>query len=132
RRSRLQLRDLVRHPLILNRPEDYSRQRFDAFLYEEGLLAKLRIAAETSTASVSLSCVRAGLGAAVVVANAQGFLCESVGVRPLRHWLGPARFVFVWKRGAYRPPSHLQLAGCIRAAVQVQRKRRERSTRTGD
>jgi DNA-binding transcriptional LysR family regulator len=123
KRARLQLRDLVQYPLILNRPEDYSRQRIETILYEEGLLTKLHVAAETSTASVSLSCVRAGLGAAVVVANSQGFLCDGLQVRPLRHWFGPARFVFVWKRGAYRPPSHLQLADCIRAAAQVQRKR---------
>src|SRR5262249_21234730 len=61
KKPRLQLRDLVRYPLILNRPEDYSRQRFDALLHEEGLRTKLRVAAETSTASVSLCCVRAGL-----------------------------------------------------------------------
>lgn len=131
RRSRLQLRDLVRYPLILNRPEDYSRQRFEAILHEQGLLVKLRVAVETSTASVSLSCVRAGLGVAIVVANSQGFLCDALQVRPLRHWFGPARFVFVWKLGAYRPQSHLRLADCIRAAAHVQRKRTRHSTRPG-
>src|SRR5262249_38957599 len=99
RRPRLRMRDLVGQPLILGRPEDYSRQRFDAVVYKEGLLGKLRIAAETSTAAVSLSCVRAGLGVAVVVANARSFLCEGLHVRSLRHWFGPARFIFVWQRG---------------------------------
>src|SRR5262245_60710894 len=92
KKPRLQLRDLIRYPLILNRPEDYSRQRFDAFLHEEGLLVNLRVAAETSTASVSLCCVRAGLGVAVVVANPRGFLCDGLEVRPLRHWFGTGRF----------------------------------------
>ncbi|MBL8794891.1 MAG: LysR family transcriptional regulator [Planctomycetia bacterium] len=119
KKSRLQLRHLVQYPLILNRPEDYSRQRFEAVLHEKGLLGMLRVAVETSTASVSLNCVRAGLGAAVVVANSQGFLCHALRVKPLRCWLGPARFVFVWKRGAYRPPSHLQVAACIRAAAHI-------------
>jgi DNA-binding transcriptional LysR family regulator len=131
RQSRFQLRDLVQYPLILNRPADYSRQRFEDLLYKKGVLEKLRVAAETSTAAVSLSCVRAGLGAAVVVANSRGFLCDGLEVKPLRRWFGPARFVFVWKRGAYRPQSHLHLADCIRAAAQTQRKRRDRSTRTG-
>src|SRR5262249_5920063 len=124
RRSRLQMHDLVQYPLILNRPADYSRQRFEELLYKKGLLVKLRVAAETSTASVSLSCVRAGLGVAVVVANTQGFLCDGLEVRLLRRWFGPARFVFVWKRGAYRPQSHLQLADCIRVAAQVRRKQK--------
>jgi DNA-binding transcriptional LysR family regulator len=130
RRSRLQMHDLVQYPLILNRPADYSRQRFEELLHKKGLLEKLRVAAETSTASVSLSCVRAGLGVAVVVANSQGFLCDGLEVRLLRRWFGPARFVFVWKRGAYRPQSHLQLADCIRAAAQVRRKQKKPSART--
>ncbi|QDU95290.1 LysR family transcriptional regulator [Lignipirellula cremea] len=119
RRTRLTLRDLVSHPLVLSRPEDYSRQRLEAKLYQEQLLDQMQVAAETSTAAVSLACVRAGLGVAVVVANPHGYLADGLFMKSLRHWFGPARFVFVWKRGAYRPQSHLFLAKCIQTAAGV-------------
>lgn len=112
-RKRLRLPDLVRYPLILGRPEDYARRRLEEVLYQHGLLDQLQIAVETSSATVSFAAVRAGIAPAISVGNRDGFLCQGLAVRSLKRWLGRGRFVFVWKRGAYRPPALELLAECI-------------------
>lgn len=120
RKRTLRLHDLVEHPLILGRPEDYARRRVEEVLYREGLLDQLRVAVETSTATLTFSSVRAGMGIGISVGNPQGLLARGLHVRSLSRWFGTARFVFVWKRGALRSPFLTRLTECITSTIREQ------------
>jgi molybdate transport repressor ModE-like protein len=113
----LRLADVAEHPLVLGAPGTTSRRRIDEVFHLEGLLPRLRVAVETSSASLTVAYVRAGAGVGITAGNRRGPQWAGVGARPLGHWFGAARYVFVWVRGAHVPPAQRALADRIRAAV---------------
>lgn len=86
-------------------------------VHKEGLSDELRVAVETNSAAMTFAYVRAGAGIGIAQGHQRGALGRGLGTRSLAHWLGKARYVFVWLRGAYIPPATRALADCIRAAV---------------
>jgi DNA-binding transcriptional LysR family regulator len=61
--------------------------------------------------------VRAGVGVGISPGHLRASLGRGLRTRSLAHWLGEARYVFVWLRGAHVPPATRALADGIRAAV---------------
>jgi molybdate transport repressor ModE-like protein len=113
----LKLRDILRHPLVLGVPGTTSRRRIEEVLHRTDLHRELAVAVETNSAAMTFAYVRAGAGLGITAGHRRGPLARGVGVRPLGHWFGAARFVFVWTRGAYVPPAQRELADLIRAAA---------------
>lgn len=111
------LRDVVRHDLVLSDSVAYSRRRIQEVLHRHNLTGELSVAVETSSDEYTLSCVRAGLGVGICVGTGRGHLYRGLDVRTLRHWFGTARVGFLWKRGAHVPPVQRELANAIRAAL---------------
>jgi DNA-binding transcriptional LysR family regulator len=111
------LEDITRHPLVLGRPEAYARHRVEEVFHRHGLAKEVKIAVETSSDAFSIGCVHAGMGVAIIAGQPQGLLGRGLCTRSLRPWFGTARFVLVWKRGAYLRPSVKELAETIRAHV---------------
>jgi LysR family cys regulon transcriptional activator len=117
RKRALRLGDVLRHPLVIGTPGTSSRQRIEELLHREGLSGKLRVAVESNSAAMTFAYVRAGAGIGIAPGYQRGSLGRGLGTRSLGHWLGEARYVFVWLRGAYIPPATRALADSIRAAV---------------
>jgi DNA-binding transcriptional LysR family regulator len=117
RKRGLRLRDIAAHPLVVGSPGTTSRRRIDEVFHHHDLLRKLTIAVESNSAAMTLAYVRAGIGLGIAGGYRRGLLAQGLGVRPLGHWFGAARFVFVWQSGAYVPPAQRELADRIRAAV---------------
>lgn len=113
----LSLAAIARHPLILSRPQGYSRHRVQEVFHRHDLLNDLQIAVQTSSDEYTPACVRAGLGVGIVIGNATSPLYHSLGVRSLRRWLGTARVGFLWRRGAHVPALSRELADFLRAAL---------------
>ncbi len=95
----LRLSELVAHPLVVGHPLTYGRQLLNVALHREGLLERLRIAAETDNSAFTSACVRAGMGVGIVAGQATGMLSRGLVVRSLRRQLGQAWIVFLWKKG---------------------------------
>ena len=117
RGKRLQLADLVKHPLILGNLEAFSRKRFEDVLEVHHLEGRASVAVQTGSASLTLAAVRAGLGAGVVVCHPSGVLLKGLRTRSLGRWFGAAQLVFVWKRGVLVPALCRELADAIRATI---------------
>jgi DNA-binding transcriptional LysR family regulator len=113
----LQLKHLIRYPLVLGHEDAYSRRRVQEVLHRHDLHHSMRVAVETSSDEYTLSCVRAGLGVGITVGTGRGPLYHGLGVRPLSRWFGTARVGFLWKRGAHMPAVQRRLAQCIRACL---------------
>jgi DNA-binding transcriptional LysR family regulator len=113
----LKFSDIVEYPLVLGRPEAFSRRRFEEVLHSHQLEASARIALETSSGSLTLAAVREGLGIGVVACMPGGVQTEGLGVRSLRRWFGTAQVVFARRRGALLPPVQQHLADAIRRSL---------------
>jgi DNA-binding transcriptional LysR family regulator len=110
----LKISDIVEHPLVLGRPEAFSRRRFEEVLHSHQLEARARVALETSSGSLTLAAVREGLGVGIVACLPNGVLTNGLGVRSLRRWFGTAQVVFARRHGAGVPPVQQELADAIR------------------
>jgi molybdate transport repressor ModE-like protein len=117
-RRPLQLKQIIKHALILGIAPSYSRGRVQEVLQRYDLADTLVVAAETSSDEYTLSCVRAGLGVGVTIGTGKGHLYRGLGVRSLRKWFGTARVGFLWKKGAFVPPVQRAMADAIRACAQ--------------
>ena len=117
RKRSLQLKQIVRYPLVLGQEEAYSRRRVQEVLHRQDLHGDVRLAVETSSDEYTLSCVRAGLGVGITVGTGRGQLYRDLGVRSLGRWFGTARLGFLWKRGAYIPAAQRSLAKCLSAGL---------------
>lgn len=116
----LRLEDIVRHPLVVTVPGTASRRRIEEVLHQHQLFAKMQVSVETSSIVMTYAYVRSGAGIGIAVGNPSGFLCQGLGLRSLRQWFGAARYVFVWRRGAYVPPAQRALADLIRSSPEGQ------------
>jgi DNA-binding transcriptional LysR family regulator len=123
RKRRLELVDILRYPLIIGHRQTHIRQRVDEVLHKMGLLDEMRVAVETGTGAFTIQCVRAGMGIGISGGNPRGMLTEGLAVRSLRPWFGDFRTVFIWRRGAHRPPIVQELAQCIRERMSANRRR---------
>jgi DNA-binding transcriptional LysR family regulator len=110
----LKISDIVAYPLVLGRPEAFSRRRFEEVLHSHQLEASARIALETSSGSLTLAAVREGLGVGIVACMPNGVQTEGLGVRSLRRWFGTAQVVFARRRGGPLAPVQQHLADAIR------------------
>jgi DNA-binding transcriptional LysR family regulator len=117
RKRRLDIADVAKYPLVLGRPEAFSRQRVEEVLLAHNFEGQLSIAIETGSSSLTLAAVRAGLGVGIVVCHPKGVLMRGLSTRSLRRRFGFAQLVFVWKRGALVPPLHQELASLIRSTI---------------
>jgi DNA-binding transcriptional LysR family regulator len=117
RKRPLRIHDIVKYPLVLGRPEAFSRRRFEEVLHSQNLGADVTVAVETSSGSLTLAAVREGMGVGIVACTPHGVLTRGLGVRSLRRWFGQAQVVFARKRGARVPPVHQELAQAIRDSI---------------
>ncbi len=113
----LKISDIVEHPLVLGRPEAFSRRRFEEVLHSHQLETKARIALETSSGSLTLAAVREGLGVGIVACMPNGVLTEGLGLRSLRRWFGTPQVVFARRREGTVPPVQQHLADAIRQSL---------------
>jgi DNA-binding transcriptional LysR family regulator len=113
----LKISDIVRYPLVLGRPEAFSRRRFEEVLHSHQLESRRRIAIETSSGSLTLAAVREGLGVGIVACTPHSVLTTGMGVRSLRRWFGTAQMVVVRRRGSRLPPVQQELADTIRHSL---------------
>jgi DNA-binding transcriptional LysR family regulator len=97
----LRLADLVAHPLVVGHATTYGRHLLDRALHREGLLGRLRIAAETDNSAFTSACVRAGMGIGILAGQAHGMLSRGLVTRSLRRQLGQAWIVFLWRKGRH-------------------------------
>jgi LysR family cys regulon transcriptional activator len=117
RKRRLRLDDIVCYPLVVGAPGTSSRRRIEEVFHRHKLLSAMTVAVETNSAALTFAYVRAGAGVGITAGNLRGFLGHGLGVRSLEKWFGAARYVFVWKRGAYVPPAQRELADMIRSSI---------------
>jgi DNA-binding transcriptional LysR family regulator len=117
RRAELRLADLVAYPLVVGHATTYGRHLLDQALHREGLLDRLRIAAETDNSAFTSACVRAGIGVGIVAGQASSILSRGLVARPLRGQLGQAWIVFVWKKGKHLTVAVRTLMRLIREGV---------------
>jgi DNA-binding transcriptional LysR family regulator len=113
----LKISDIVQYPLVLGRPEAFSRRRFEEVLHSHQLEAKRSVALETSSGSLTLAAVREGLGVGIVACMPKSTLTAGLGVRSLRRWFGTAQMVFARRHGARLPPVQQELADTIRHSL---------------
>lgn len=116
----LRLEDVLSHPLIIEMPGTSSRETIDEVLHRRNLLGNVKIAVETASAAITLACVAAGAGVAILPGHLQSVRRQGLAVRSLRTWFGAARYVFAWRRGAHIPPLSRELADMIRLAASIQ------------
>jgi DNA-binding transcriptional LysR family regulator len=113
----VQLKQIVRYPLVLGERGAYSRRRVQEVLHRHNLHEVAQVGVETSSDEYTLSCVRAGLGVGITIGLGRGQLYQDLCVRPLTRLLGSPRIGFLWKRGAYVPAAQRELASCIRKCL---------------
>jgi len=97
----LRLADLVAHPLVVGHAATYGGHLLDQALHREGLLDRVRVAAETDNSAFTSACVRAGVGVGIVAGRADGMLSHGLVARSLRRQLGQAWIVFMWRQGRH-------------------------------
>jgi DNA-binding transcriptional LysR family regulator len=125
----LKISDIVEYPLVLGRPEAFSRRRFEEVVHSHQLESRARVALETSSGSLTLAAVREGLGVGIVACMPNGVLTDGLGVRSLRRWFGTAQVVFARRRGAHLPPVQQHLADAIRQSLTGGGDRRSKARR---
>jgi DNA-binding transcriptional LysR family regulator len=113
----VQLKQILRYPLVLGERGAYSRRRVQEVLHRHNLQDAAQVAVETSSDEYTLSCVRAGMGIGITIGLGRGPLYQGLAVRTLTRLLGSARIGFLWKRGAYVPAAQRELASCIRTCL---------------
>jgi DNA-binding transcriptional LysR family regulator len=99
RKPKLQLKDIVRYPLIVGHRATHSRVALDQALHREDLLDQQQIAIETDNSAFTVSCVRAGAGVGIVAGQSNSPLTQGLQTRPLSSYLGKAYIVFLTKKG---------------------------------
>ncbi|MEW4526594.1 LysR family transcriptional regulator [Maioricimonas sp. JC845] len=103
--ARIALADIIDDPLIVGNAQTVGRQLLEHALYRQGLLPRLRIAAETDNSAFTVACVRAGLGVGIIAGTLKGGLLKQVVARSLRDELGRTFVVAAIREG--REPTWL-------------------------
>jgi DNA-binding transcriptional LysR family regulator len=98
-KSRISLRELLQHPLILGTRDTYTRLLVEQTIHVEDLGGKLQVAAETDNSAYTFACVRAGLGVGVLAGRIGSELSRGLALISLEKILGAAWIVFLWRRG---------------------------------
>ena len=110
--TKLTLRELVKHELVVTTPGTHGRDALDHALHRERLQA--HFAAETDNSGFTIACVRAGLGVGILAGRPGGELCRQLEVRSLRRQLGRRQIVFMWKKGRRLTPALDSLVDIVR------------------
>ena len=113
-----QLTDLLSWPLIVGHPGTSGRVLLEHALHREGVLDRLRIAAETDNSAFTIACVRAGMGIGIVAGSVAGFLTSKLVCCSLSRQLGRARIMFVCKQGRQLTLTIRGLMQCITTGCQ--------------
>ncbi len=108
------LRELVKHDLIVTLPGTHGRDALDHALHAAGLQANLAV--ETDNSGFTIACATSGMGVGILAGRANGELCKKLAVRSLKTELGERQIVFMWRRGRLLPESVLALIETIRAS----------------
>lgn len=107
--SRLRLRDLVRHPLILPGGPTYCRQHFDAVVRQAGLADQVTIVIESNFPVMLFEYVRLGLGIALTPlpaepTGASPWHHADVTLRSAAHLFGHEPIYYVRRKGQFETP----------------------------
>lgn len=108
------LKELVKHPLIVTAPGTHGRDALEQALFRERLKANITI--ETDNSGFTIACVQAGLGLGIVAGRADGQLGRNLKARSLRKQLGRRQIVVMWRKGRRLTQAMQQLVACIRNA----------------
>lgn len=103
-KSKVTLRDLTHHPLILPAPGAYCRQQFDAVLSRAGLLEKVNIVLESAFPVMLFEYVQLGLGVALSPLPSQpgpAWDRSDVVRRNVEHLFGVEPIYIVRRRGEF-------------------------------
>ena len=108
-KKRLQLRELVRHPLILPGNATYCRQHFDSVVSQAGLGDKVNIVIESNFPVMLFEYVRLGLGIALTPLPAEPTASPpwhhaDVVLRPVPHLFGEEPIYYVRRKGQFETP----------------------------
>jgi DNA-binding transcriptional LysR family regulator len=104
RRRRLQLEDLVKHPLMLSEPEDPWRKRVEEVFQRAGLLGQLRVLLEVNIGIAMRIYAQRGLGAGILPLPIGAPELPGVCIRLLDHLFPPQQMVILWRRGSIPRP----------------------------
>ncbi len=114
KKSKLQLRELVRYPLIVGHRATHSRIVLDQALHREDLLDQQQIAIETDNSAFTVACVRAGAGVGVMAGQPKSPLTQGLETRSLSTDLGQAYVALLIKKGRKFTETMQALANLIR------------------
>lgn len=102
RRSRLGLRELLRHPLVLMAPGSRARNRVERVLRELGAERDLRIALDTTNALMILEYVRSGMGVGLASFVTEAAPRWRLETRDLSRLFGREELVLARRKSAER------------------------------
>ena len=95
--TRISLRELVKHPLVVTAPGTHGRDALEQALHFQDL--KSAIAVETDNSGFTIACVQAGMGVGILAGRKEGSLCRQLVTRSLSRQLGRRKIVFMWRKG---------------------------------
>ena len=98
-KTNIDLKDLIKEPLVIGHSETTARRLLEQALLREGLLEQANFAIETDNSALTIACVHAGLGVGIVGGQDQGPLMKQLAHASLRTHLGQARIVAVVLKG---------------------------------
>lgn len=90
------LRELVKHELIVTVPGTHGREALELALHREDLCAS--IAVETDNSGFTLACAQAGMGVGILAGKPGGALSGKLATCSLRNQLGRRQIVFMWRK----------------------------------
>ncbi len=106
------LKELVRHDLVVTAQGTHGRDALQQALYRERLQANIVV--ETDNSGFTIACVQAGMGVGILAGRADGKLCKGLAAKSLRRQLGQRQIVFMWRRGRNLRPAIVDLIDTIR------------------
>jgi DNA-binding transcriptional LysR family regulator len=122
KKSKISLRDLIRHRLILGSQETYTRMLFEQALHREELSAQLELAVETDNSAYTYACVKAGLGVGVLAGRSDSELAQGLSLISLEKILGTAWIVFLWRKGKSLSPIEESFVNLVRQKLKVSKR----------
>lgn len=126
RKKSIALADLVDEPLILGHRGTIGRRMIESAWVRSGFAQPLCCAVETDNSAVSLACVRAGLGIAIIADNSQHLLTRSLHTRSLRNDIGQVFVVAAYRRGRILTAALMTLIELLQSVAPKQDSRLQR------
>ena len=91
------LKELVKHDLIVTAPGTHGRDALEQALFKERLSANIAI--ETDNSGFTIACARVGMGLGILAGRLDGVLTRGLATHSLRKQLGRRQIVFMSRRG---------------------------------